>query len=138
MQQKLEISITSAIDNITDVENFIEQMFERLMTRDDYPSKRLGQISLPIIEAVVNGVVAGNKNDTTKKITVLAERIGNKLKVTVSDEGKGFDYAIIPNPTSHQNLEKECGRGLYIMKVLTDDDLIFENNGATVIMTFDL
>ena len=138
MEQKLEISITSAIANIADVEMFIEETFECLITRSEYTDKRLSQISLPLIEATINAVKYGAGEDSTRKVTVVAERIWNKLKVTVSDEGKGFDYTVIPNPISHKNLNKECGRGLYIMKVLTDEDLIFENNGATVIMTFDL
>ena len=128
---KLNISIPSKVSNIYIVENFIESF----TTTFNLPSKLLGKISLSVIEAFTNSIKYGNSGDATKMVTVVAEKVDNQLKVTVSDEGEGFDYTIIPDPTLIENIEKESKRGLFLMKRLSDE-LIFENNGATVIMIF--
>ena len=49
----------------------------------------------------------------------------------------GFDYSYIPDPTLPDNIEKDAGRGLYLMKTLSDD-LIFEDGGSKVTMVFNL
>ena len=128
---KLEITIPSKVNNLHMVENFIESF----TTTFNLSSKLLGKISLAVIEAFTNAIKYGNSVDATKMVTVVAEKIDNQLKVTLSDEGEGFDYSIIPDPTIPENIDKESKRGLFLMEKLSDE-LIFENNGATVIMIF--
>ena len=70
-------------------------------------------------------------------ITVIAEKVNNQFRVTVNDEGDGFDYTNIPDPTLPDNIDKIAGRGLYLMKTLSNE-LIFENNGASVTLVFNL
>ena len=55
----------------------------------------------------------------------------------MADEGEGFDYTHIPDPTLPDNLTKDAGRGLYLMKTLTDE-LVFENDGSKVTLVFNL
>ena len=128
---KLEITIPSKVNNLHMVENFIESF----TTTFNLSSKLLGKISLAVIEAFTNAIKYGNSVDATKMVTVVAEKIDNQLKVTLSDEGEGFDYSIIPDPTIPENIDKESKHGLFLMEKLSDE-LIFENNGATVIMIF--
>ena len=128
---KLEITIPSKVNNLHMVENFIESF----TTTFNLSSKLLGKISLAVIEAFTNAIKYGNSGDATKMVTVVAEKIDNQLKVTLSDEGEGFDYSIIPDPTIPENIDKESKRGLFLMEKLSDE-LIFENNGATGIMIF--
>lgn len=130
---KLEISISSEINNIVKVENFIESFTEFFRL----PSSLYGKISLSVIEAVNNAILSGNKRQKDKMITLIAEKTDTQFKVTISDEGEGFDYHVIPDPTLPDNIDKVAGRGLYLMKTLSDE-LIFENGGATVILVFDL
>lgn len=130
---KLEISISSEIGNIVKIENFIESF----TTRFALPSKLFGKISLSVIEAVNNAILSGNKQDVSKRVTVIAEKEDDRFRVTVTDEGEGFDYTNIPDPTLPDNIDKIAGRGLYLMKTLSDE-IIFENNGATVTLVFNL
>ena len=125
-------SIPSEENNIHIVENFIES----ITTTFNLPSNLLGRISLAVIEAF-NNAVYSNSGDIKKMVTIVAEKVKSQLKVTVRDEGVGFDYKKIPDPTSLENTDKECRSGLFLMKELSDE-LIFENNGATAIMIFDL
>lgn len=130
---KLEISISSEINNIVKVENFIESFTEFFRL----PSSLYGKISLSVIEAVNNAILSGNKRQKDKMVTLIAEKTDTQFKVTISDEGEGFDFHVIPDPTLPNNIDKVAGRGLYLMKTLSDE-LIFENGGATVILVFDL
>ncbi len=130
---KLEISISSEISNIVKVENFIESFVEYFQL----PSDLFGKISLAVIEAVNNAILSGNKRIPDKLVTLTAERTDDKFMVTVSDEGEGFDYTNIPDPTLPDNINKVTGRGLFLMKTLSDE-LNFENNGATVTLVYNL
>lgn len=127
------LTITSEIGNIVSVQNFIEQLVNGI----ELEGKIFGRINLAIIEAVNNAILHGNHNDKTKQITIEAEIEEDKITVSVSDEGEGFDYTDIPDPTIPENLLKTTGRGLYLMNVLSDN-LEFLNNGSMVIMTFAL
>ena len=52
------------------------------------------------------------------------------------DQGIGFDFTNLPDPTSPENLEKENGRGIFLMKNLSDD-LVYEDNGSTCKIFFN-
>lgn len=130
---KLEIIISSDINNIMMVERFIDGFSERFHVTD-YLSAR---VNLSVIEAVNNAILSGNKRDLNKNVTLIASIENNRLKVTISDEGDGFDFKNIPDPTLPDNLGKSAGRGLYLMKSLSDD-IVFSNGGSTVTMFFNL
>ena len=61
----------------------------------------------------------------------------NQVEIYVKDEGAGFDYERIPDPTKPQNLENIHGRGIYLMQNLADE-VNFLKNGAVVQMIFNL
>lgn len=130
---KLEFSIASEIGNIVKVENFIDYFTDIYNIEPEI----FGKISLCVIEAVNNAILYGNKLDITKHVmfTVYAE--DNRLYITVKDDGEGFDYTYIPDPTLPDNVVKDAGRGLYLMKTLSDD-LIFEDGGSKVTMVFNI
>ena len=130
---KAELSIPSEIGNIIKVENFIESFTETFNLQPEL----FGKISLSVIEAVNNAILSGNKRQPDKMVSLVAEKTDKQFKVTVSDEGEGFDYEVIPDPTLPDNINKITGRGLYLMKTLSDE-LIFENGGSTVTLVFNL
>lgn len=127
------LSISSEIGNIIKVENFIESFTEVF----DLKPELFGKISLPVIEAVNNAILSGNKQDASKQVKLTAWKESDKFCVTVQDEGEGFDYTHIPDPTLPDNIGKVAGRGLYVMKTLSDE-LLFENNGSEVTLVFYL
>ncbi len=130
---KLNLSISSEVGNIVKVENFVESFGETFGLK----SELFGKISLPVIEAVNNAILSGNKLSPEKKVYLEAWKDQDKFYVSVEDEGEGFDYTHIPDPTLPDNIEKVAGRGLYVMKALSDE-LLFENNGAKVTLVFNL
>lgn len=129
----LNTSIPSSISHISLIEKFMDQIMEAF---EIHESLR-GKISLPIIEAVNNSVLHGNKQDPAKQVKLTVSHSKRKLTVTVEDEGEGFDFSRIPDPTTPGKPLQTSGRGLYLMSILTEE-LQFVNNGAKVIMTFAL
>lgn len=127
----ISIQIPSIIDNIRMIESFIDNAKERFRLEDDI----YGNIMIAVTEAVNNAIKHGNANDSHKNVTLSLLLNENLLKFTVSDEGKGFDYHNLPDPTSPENLEKLGGRGIFLMKHLADE-VDFKKNGSIVELIF--
>jgi serine/threonine-protein kinase RsbW len=130
---KKELIISSKIENISLIENLIDETSVELsLVADLY-----GNLLIATIEAVTNAIVHGNKLDETKNVTVQISLTGNKLCIQISDEGKGFNYENVPDPTKPDNVEKPDGRGIFLMKNLADN-IKFEKEGAIVNMFFKI
>lgn len=130
---KLELIISSEISNIVKVESFIESFTDCF----SLPANLYGKVSLSVIEGVNNAILSGNKQQFNKLVKLTAWLESDSFSVSIEDEGEGFDYNNIPDPTLPDNIGKVAGRGLYLMKTLSDE-LIFENNGSKVTMVFKL
>lgn len=130
---RLDLTIASELNNIREVEDFIEKTIEQFKLSEDLK----GKVTLSIIEAVNNSILYGNKQDSQKLVKLAAFKGRQKAIFIVEDEGEGFDFKNIPDPTTPENIEKATGRGLYLMTHLTDE-LLFAKNGAKVIMIFSL
>lgn len=127
----LSIEIASKLDRITEVEALIDNVCEELKLNED----NYGNILIAVTEAVNNAIIHGNKYSDSKKVKVDVVRAGDKVLFTVIDQGEGFDFLNLPDPTAPENLEKPDGRGIFLMKNLSDE-VIFESNGSKVNITF--
>ncbi|QKG81273.1 ATP-binding protein [Tenuifilum thalassicum] len=96
-----------------------------------------GKVLIASIEGVNNAIVHGNKQDENKSVIVELFADKSKITITIKDQGPGFDPNSIPDPTKPENLENISGRGVFLMKKLSDK-IEFENNGSTVIMHFNI
>jgi serine/threonine-protein kinase RsbW len=122
-----EISFESVAENIHIVENLIDEICETLDVNEEY----YGNILISMTEAVNNAMVHGNKLDSQKKVLVTVKTDDTSIHFTISDEGPGFDYDNLPDPTAPENIEKPNGRGVFLMKNLADG-CNFEENGRVV------
>jgi len=129
----ISIEIPSLIENIRIVESFVDNTKEKYELTDDV----YGNIMVAVIESVNNAIVHGNQSDKSKNVQLSAEFNSDNIRFKVSDEGKGFDFTNLPDPTSPENLEKTGGRGIFLMKHLSDE-VAFKNDGRQVILTFYL
>lgn len=92
------------------------------------------QTRLVLEEALANAVKHGNRHDANKAVHVSYEITVDGIKVTVRDEGEGFDRQTIPNPTDCDGLSRPNGRGLYLMSQYTDS-LKYNDIGNCVTFT---
>lgn len=128
------LQLESKISSITTIENFIDTLKERYGFNDEVYANVLTCLS----EVVINAITHGNKQDFHKKVYVNLEVIvGKRLIFTVSDEGEGFDFNNLPDPTAPENLENLNGRGVFIIKKLADQ-CIFNTRGNEVELHFKL
>ena len=128
----LKIQIPSISENIRIVESFIDNIKEKFNVDDDL----YGNIMVAVTESVNNAIKHGNKCDSSKNVILTADCDENALTITVEDQGKGFDYLNLPDPTAPENILKENGRGIFLMKNLADE-VEFENGGNTVSLYFN-
>jgi len=109
------------------VETYVRDLVERLHIDENlYPN-----ILICLTEAVNNAMIHGNQLDEGKKIMVSCHEKEHEIQFTISDEGSGFDPYKVPDPTSIERIETEGGRGVFLMKELTDE-IHFLNHGRTV------
>lgn len=125
------IEIGSDLNNIPKVESLIDQVCEDLKLSEDY----YGNILIAVTEAVNNAIIHGNKNEASKTVKVDVTKQNGGVVFSVADQGEGFDFENLPDPTAPENLEKPDGRGIFLMKNLSDD-VKFELNGSKVSITF--
>jgi len=88
-------------------------------------------ILISLTEAVNNTMIHGNRLDNQKTIVISFRKQGHSIHLFISDEGSGFDPIKVPDPTSAERLEKEGGRGVFLMKQLADE-IHFLDQGRTV------
>jgi len=127
----ISIQIPSISDNIRMIESFIDNAKERFHLDEDL----YGNIMIAVTEAVNNAIKHGNAGDSSKNVNLTLDLNEKLLKFTVKDQGKGFDYQNLPDPTAPENLEKPGGRGIFLMKHLSDE-VEFKEGGRTVILSF--
>ncbi|MFW5944446.1 MAG: ATP-binding protein [Bacteroidota bacterium] len=130
---KKSINIESKIDNVSLIEKFIDDFSEE----NAISSEMYGKILIATIEAVNNAIIHGNKENVDKGVYLEMQKEGNQIKVYVRDEGEGFDYESIPDPTKPENLENIHGRGIYLMNHLADE-VNFYQGGTVVQMIFNV
>lgn len=90
-------------------------------------------IHLAIEEAFINAVKHGNNADASRHVTIDYAIAPDRLEVSVSDEGSGFDYKNLPDPRHKQNLQKPSGRGVLLMRSYMDK-VVFNDTGSSVHM----
>jgi serine/threonine-protein kinase RsbW len=130
---KSEITIGSEIGNLRKIEEFIESVSSRFaIGKEAY-----GEVLVAVMEAVNNAINHGNGRDERKKVDVCFEKEGEKLIVIITDEGKGFKPESIPDPTKPENIENISGRGVFLMRKLSDS-IEFNKTGNSVKMSFNL
>jgi anti-sigma regulatory factor (Ser/Thr protein kinase) len=125
------MKIKSKVENLRLVEKFVDDISEGLLLHEDI----YGNVLIATLEAVNNAIVHGNKKNEKLDVDIEFITIKDDLMLIVEDQGKGFDYKNIPDPTSPENIEKINGRGVFLMEKLSDH-IEFENNGSKVKLTF--
>jgi serine/threonine-protein kinase RsbW len=128
---KRNIKIESKVKNLRIVENAIDEFSTEIgLKQDNY-----GKILVSALEAVNNAIVHGNKANVSKWVEIIISYSKNIMKISVLDEGKGFNPKEIPDPTKPENIENLHGRGIFLMSKLADK-IEFNEKGNMVTMYF--
>ena len=128
-----DLNIPSEIGNLRLVEKVIDEVsFEVDMSDEVY-----GNVLVATMEATNNAIIHGNNSDPNKQVKIAIQVVERELKIHIEDQGIGFDYQSVPDPTAPENLEKIHGRGIFLMERLSDEILYLEE-GRIVELKFNL
>jgi len=125
------LKISSDPQNLRLVEKLIDDVCQIYNVNED----SYGNILIAVTEAVNNAIQHGNKNNPDKYVKIGFDKGTQMLTFNVSDEGSGFNYNSLPDPTDPANIDKPHGRGIFLMRNLADT-VEFLNNGKTVMLSF--
>ena len=126
-----DIVFSSKPENINLIEALVEELKTELKLSEETEANMLVSLS----EAVNNAIFHGNRSDPLKNVRVCVEKLDREVVFSVEDQGLGFDLLNVKDPTAIENLDKPTGRGIFLMRNLSDK-LEYFNEGRKVVITF--
>lgn len=125
------IELSSKPESLIQIENYVDEVCECYDINED----NYGNILIALTEAVNNAITHGNHLNPNKKVSLKMHTTESDVFFTIEDEGDGFDFNNVADPTLPQNLQKLNGRGIFLIKSLADE-VIFEKNGSKIKLKF--
>lgn len=126
-----EVQLPSTPASIADVEQLIDSSCASLKLNED----SYGNVLIAVTEGVNNAIIHGNQMNASLQILVSVLNNEEWICFSIKDHGAGFDPDAVPDPTEPENILKENGRGIFLMRNLSDD-LTFEEKGTRVNIFF--
>jgi len=133
--KEYKLIISSDLEQLEKVHEFIYSICQENQISDDDEFK----INLAVSEAVSNSIIHGNRNEYEKNVEINFKLMDNEITISISDEGEGFDIESAPDPTTEENLLKESGRGIFLIKKYMHSVYIDQNSSRnTLIIKYHL
>jgi serine/threonine-protein kinase RsbW len=126
------LSIRSDFHEIPRVEALVDKVCNGLGVNEDF----YGNVLIAVTEAVNNAIEHGNRGSADMKVSVAVGDSSDEFCFSVEDQGEGFDFNNLPDPTAPENILKENGRGIFLMRNLADE-IVFEEGGRVVSIYFN-
>ncbi|MBN1153948.1 ATP-binding protein [candidate division KSB1 bacterium] len=98
----------------------VEEVTENIVTEMGFTEEDRDSLAISITEIVGNAITHGNRLDETKRVIIDYYISEQGIRILIQDEGRGFDLNAVDNPVAPENLLKESGRGIYIVRTLMD------------------
>lgn len=111
-----ERDVISDPELLPELENYIVEIAKT----HNVPEEKINNLALSFSEAASNGMSHGNRLDKEKKINIKVVISDSEFLVKIKDQGKGFKLDEVPDPTKLENILKDSGRGIHIMKSFLD------------------
>lgn len=115
-QNSYRLVIGSDLNNVQKVEKTTEKIAKYMR----FSEEEQDSLAIAVTEIVGNAIVHGNKKDKHKRVTIDFEYKEDAIIVLIQDEGAGFNENEVANPLEPENLLKESGRGIFIVRALMD------------------
>lgn len=126
------IVVPSNTEHLADVDLFIEGTLRGYGAEESV----IADIAISVSELVNNAILHGNRSAPDKSVTVRITHEHSAVRIEVADQGGGFNPEGIENPIEDDNLLKEVGRGIFIVRALMDSvDISATDHGTTIVIT---
>ena len=125
--------VSYTLDSTLDSVNKAEQTAEAVAAKMPFDEESCHRIAMAVREAAVNAVLHGNAYNPDKKFFVAYEKTPQALVITVTDQGQGLDETLIPDPLAPENLMKQSGRGIFLIRAFMDEVTIRNMHPGTEI-----
>ncbi len=116
---------------------FVEPFLAEFVKESGIDSTRYHNAIIALTEGVNNAIVHGNKRDESKNVVIIATIESEMLTLIVDDNGEGFNPDDLPDPLAPENIMRDCGRGVFLMRSLMDaaEFIQTENGSRTLLRT---
>jgi len=114
-------TVDQFLDSSLDSVDSAEQLVLHVARKAGFHEEDLHKIGMAVRESIVNAVVHGNQYSAHKKVRVSVSKGQDRLTVTISDQGTGFDLDALPDPLSEDNLLRNSGRGIFLIRAFMDE-----------------
>jgi len=113
----LEFNLDSTLESVDAAEAVVLEMAGRLGLEEEEQHK----LGMAVRESMVNAVIHGNRLSPHKKVRLSLYNSGDRLTVEIADQGDGFDPSVLPDPLAQENLLRQSGRGLLLIRAFVDE-----------------
>lgn len=117
----VQLPVSHTMDSTLDSVNKAEEMADKVASQAGFDEDVRGGISMAVREAMINAVMHGNGYSADKRVKLSFEQAGGNLVITIRDEGAGMNPEEVPDPLAPENLMKQSGRGIFLMRAFMDD-----------------
>lgn len=121
------LQIESSTKNLRLVEPFLHEFVQQI----GMETTRYHNAVIALTEGVNNAIVHGNKRDESKIVTITAIIENEILILSIDDAGEGFNPDTLPDPLAPENILRDCGRGVFLMRSLMDSAEFFSIDGGS-------
>ncbi len=129
------IKIPSSSEHLGEV----DEICTKIVKKAGLSESECDDVAIAVTELVNNAIHHGNRNNKNKNVYITFSLNKNLLEVKIRDEGEGFNPKEIKNPLEPENLLKESGRGIFLIKELMDGfEFNFKDSGTEVIIKKNL
>lgn len=116
-ETNFHLEIESNPRNLITVEEFVNYF----AIECGIPEDKISGLLLSVTEATTNAIIHANKSNPEKIVTIDVTKDNSQVTIKIKDQGSGFDPNKVPDPTEPENLLKDSGRGLYLMRIYMDE-----------------
>ncbi len=115
------VTVERAFESTLECVDDAETMILDAAAKAGFDEDEQHHISMAARECLVNAVVHGNRYSAHKKVHVAIELSSDRIKITIRDEGEGFDMSDLPDPLAEENLLRHSGRGIFLIRAFMDE-----------------
>jgi serine/threonine-protein kinase RsbW len=115
--QTVETLLDSTLESVDEAEGTVLRMAGGAGLEED----DLHALGMAVREAAVNAVVHGNRYSARKKVHLKVSREPDRLTIVIADEGEGFEADSVLDPLASENLLRQSGRGLLLIRAFVDE-----------------